>query len=459
MKGKRFLGILLVAIIAVSFAMSNTAVTVSAVSARITSVSYDVEKLLEENHFEPLEEGGTLSEGRIVKYRLVKNAEGEEVLEDAVEYGDEAKLHTPENGKVVFNALGTYKFFVYAEADVVDNDEATALANAHTFEIVSISKDEVPYIDEEWNTTDVLYTGDINEYRQEVKNAAEHISLSNEFTVPTLEEIVRSYYFDYESLEKVVYYCTPTSSTFTKGDVETDGELTIKLTEPGTYGFYVLFNDVLNGQMTTTGLVMGEGGWYEADEDGNPDSPLRIPVFTFEFSDVSAPEVTVKASENAYIGLTYKINAFTITADSYETVYDLYYNATKKFNRNDYDNDDEYMAAVLADADTKLISDVEEYEFDEAAMTFNPANKGYYYVKLMVKDSSSGLKEEVMSKPIACQGESQSVVKDPEFFKYNLVSIIFLGIAVLCAIALVLILIFVPKDEKKVELEETTDKK
>ena len=55
----------------------------------------------------------------------------------------------------------------------------------------------------------------------------------------------------------------------------------------------------------------------------------------------------------------------------------------------------------------------------------------------------------VVSKPIAAQSEYKKVVLETQFWYYNWQSMVFLGIAVLCFVAIIVILCIKPKEAAK----------
>ena len=204
--------------------------------------------------------------------------------------------------------------------------------------------------------------------------------------------------------------------------------------------------------MTVEGLsyLPGTKGFYETDDDGNAIGNLVVPVFTFEVSSNAAPVVTVKASENAYVGLSYDANRFNVTTENCTKQYKLYY-SEKYFDKDDsaYSSVQEYIAAVLADPTTKEVTDD---LLNASNQTFTPDKTGNYYVWLKATDEYN-LSTTSMSRAIRCYGVKETVQRESEFFKNNVVSIVFLGIALLCLIGIILLLVIKPKQPVTVETE------
>lgn len=452
MKGKKLFSLLLV----ISLAACMSAVNVLSVSAepqpvvddpeyvRIWGVVYNTENMLEYLGLEKLEGKDKYKDGRVVKYGM----------------GDDVTTYETAGDTVEFKKAGEYTFKIYLKAEDDGED---------TFEVektVKVNDGVTPSAeDEEYNKTSVSYKMDADglaAYQDKVTENAANLatqsytndaeSYDNSFTVPSMRDLVVSKDFDYDSLQKVVHYCTPTSSSYSTGSSVTTSDATFTVSEVGEYGFYVLFEDVFGNKMTTDGLVQGAGGWYKADDDGNAigATPV-IPVFTFSVTRVAKPQIAVKSvQEDAFVDLSYEISAFTITADNYSSVYELYYlPKTAKVEKGN--NDADYINAVKTNAAVVDVTD----KLDKDSLTFTPGKEnegGYYYLWTRITDSNN-LSTEAMSLPIHCAGEYKTVETDPMFWQNNLTSVILLGVAGLCFIAILVLLFVKPKESAKVELE------
>lgn len=330
---------------------------------RISGVEYKVADLLAWFGLEKLDDQSTITGGRTVKYRLTKTEDGTAVEEGAAGYLESSE--TEAESTLEFKNVGTYVVNVYKG----EGDNALL----EVYYTVTVSKNVTPG-DADYNKTSVKYNANMGGYAAKVEEAAENLITGDGFTVPSLEDYIVSDDFAYNTLQKKVYYCAPDSTSYTQGSTVTTSDASFTVDKLGTYTYYVLFADVFGNEMTTDNLVLGEGGWYKTtDNDGkNAVGDVVIPVFTFEVKNVKAPEISVKASDNAYVGLNYEVKAFNIVSDSYNTVYKLYYseNAYDK-DSSSYANDNEYMQDVLAHS-----TDITDDYLNTTALSFTPDKTG-----------------------------------------------------------------------------------
>ncbi len=402
---------------------------------RISAVKYDLETLLEDLGVKPLDGRTKITDGRTISYRLSTNANGEPVAE--TDANKEAAFKTLTDS-VEFLSQGTYTIAVK------DNDtDATA-------DYSVIVKNKVVGIDEDYNETSVSYKADVTGYNESVEENSKELKTGDNFDVPSIEEYIDSVDFEYNKLQKIVYYCAPNSSSYTQGSAVTTTDPSFKVSYRGTYSFYILFKDPFTNAMKTDNLVMGEGGWYKKDADGNQVGEVVIPVFTFVVKENAAPEISVRASEDAYLNLSYEVESFIITANGGNREYNLFY-STEYFDKDDekFATDDDYMKAVIEKSEN-----ITEDYLNESSLTFTPDKVGYYYVQVKVVDDYN-MAETAMSRAINCVGEAKSV----EFaYAPDTLSIVFLSIAGVCFVALIVILLIKPKEVETVEVKEKETK-
>ena len=174
-------------------------------------------------------------------------------------------------------------------------------------------------------------------------------------------------------------------------------------------------------------------------------------LFSFNFVVADGPEITISSKvEEGYIGLAYQDASeyITIVADNESVKYELYYSATK-FN----EGDDWASAGVKTVEDNaENVTEVEEYEFNSSSLEFMPTKAGCYYIVINVADKYG--RDTAVTYAIEVNHEFTEVKYDTQFWKYNWVSMMFLGIAVLCLIGIILLIFVKPKEE--VEEEITT---
>ena len=412
---------------------------------RISGVEYKLNDLLDYFGLEMLDGETTLSGGRSVKYRITANADGIGVAEDEEGYSESSI--TDVDGKIEFKNVGTYSVYVYT-----GTGDGAVLDRSFS---VKVTKNVTP-ADADYNKTSVSYKNDMEAYKLKVAEAAKDLITGDSFEVPSLAEYIENSDFSYDTVQKKVYYCAPDATSYTQGSTVTTSNASFTVDKLGTYTYYVLFADVFGNEMTTENLVLGKGGWYKTeDNDGKTQiGNVVIPVFSFTVDDVKSPEISVKVSENAYIGLNYEVKSFNIVSDSYSTVYKLYYSANyyDKDDSTKYANDSAYIQDVTAQGHSEDITD----DLNTSSLTFTPEKTGYYYVEVMVVDEHNN-SDVAMSRAIECMGEAKSVVVEKEFAKNNVTSIIFLSIAGVCFIAIIVLLLVKPKEKQTVEVEGEAD--
>ena len=272
--------------------------------------------------------------------------------------------------------------------------------------------------------------------------------LNDSFTYPDLTDLLVSNHFDYSVLKAnlTLYYCKPKSTTFASTTSKS-----FTLSEIGTYSFYVVAKDPCGTALTVDTeelerkVVAGVDGWYDENDK------LIAPIFSFNFVVADGPEITISSKvEEGYIGLAYQDASeyITIVADNESVKYELYYSATK-FN----EGDDWASAGVKTVEDNaENVTEVEEYEFNSSSLEFMPTKAGCYYIVINVADKYG--RDTAVTYAIEVNHEFTEVKYDTQFWKYNWVSMMFLGIAVLCLIGIILLIFVKPKEE--VEEEITT---
>ena len=272
--------------------------------------------------------------------------------------------------------------------------------------------------------------------------------IGDSFTYPDLEGLLVSDHFAYATLKSnlTLYYAKPKSTTFTSTTSKS-----FTLSELGTYSYYVLAKDPTGTEFTidTDELELKDGalgnGWYNGND-------LVVPVFTFEFTTISQPEITISEKvEEGYIGLAYQDakEYITIVAENEKVEYTLYYSATKFVEGDDWAS----VGVETVETTAIDISEDEDYAFNSSNLSFTPQEKGYYYIVVNVVDGN-GIREVAVTYSIAVNHEFTEVKYNTQFWKYNWLSMMFLGIALLCLIGIILIIFVKPKEE--VEEEVTT---
>lgn len=272
------------------------------------------------------------------------------------------------------------------------------------------------------------------------------IRVDDDFVVPSVAELVKDEYFDVENLTGTLYYSAPQSSGYSTKSISDIDSVKFDVSEVGTYSFYVLLkNNFVT--MSTTDLVEGKGGFYAKDADGNATGDVVIPVFSFTVGASSSPKITVSSNEKAYKNLEYTVKCFNIVASDYNTEYTLYYyeGATPIDSKTITAYDKVSLEELGMKEVTKENGFSDKNLFNSSSKTFTPEKTGYYYVVCHVVDFANE-HETKISNAIDANNELVQVKYESQFLKYNWVSIVLLAVAVVCFVAIIVLLCVKPKD-------------
>lgn len=333
-------------------------------------------------------------------------------------------------------------------------------------------------IDSSNNENSVRYTDDIEvikAYQKAVTEKADAKGHGENFYYPDLtvevtdgdataeKNLIVSDIYDASDLKKTVYYAKPDSTSFTS-----TASAYFKLSEVGTYKFYITFEDHAKNaafvDLTETDeednvlyeqkIVDGIEGFY--DKENN----LIVPVFTLSVSKGKSPEITIGTSPKGYFGLEYEVESFDVNqyGNNFSKKYTLYFS---KINLSEGITNWRNVGVEIIENAVKGgtafdITEEEAYEFDSSELTFTPnGTAGYYFVICRAADDN-GTNAKVCDAIAVSEGfsEVKRAFDVGAFFKNNYLSIIFLSIAVLSAIGIVL-LIFIKPKEKTADEEVT----
>lgn len=318
---------------------------------------------------------------------------------------------------------------------------------------------EVTVYDKEQKTADkiLVENTDLKPDALEIKNDAEkkRVTLEKDEIWKILDEtsVIR----DVDDLSAKIYLRTPggswpSSATKTLSGSSSDVELTVSAR--GDYHFYVLFTD--NKGNTTEKkdeLVEKADGFYKVE--GATEKKV-IPIFSFYYE----PDETVKVKcsntdkvKKGYEGQIQKSITYTLeNATDKDVEFVLMFKA---------ENSTEWKKAVSG-TDAKF----DESKFTKSSLEFTPLKKGEYSFRVNAEGMSDpALKEGADDNVVVRVTDSVTIVKREntafiDFVKNNWKSLIFLGIAVLCLIAIIVIACWKPKDKTAVrrQIEDLVEK-
>ena len=263
------------------------------------------------------------------------------------------------------------------------------------------------------------------------------------------------------------------SSSYSTSGKKTSSSLKVTLSERGTYALYVFFSvkayDPLDNKAYKEVNMEKKSEWkefspsdkqagfysVEDDAEGNEVlKDLQIPVFTYNYNPGQDVTITEKISvRTGKVGMAYSSLSFTIeNANKAECV--LMYAPLGSEN---------WVVASNSKAEGATAADIKKAvaEYDESSLkkyssgssiSFTPLAKGQFKVICKAMGANSDNLEEFESTVINVRSEmvvrptENTAVRD--FFKNNTLSVVFLGIALLCLIAIVVIAFWKPKEDK-----------
>ena len=252
-----------------------------------------------------------------------------------------------------------------------------------------------------------------------------------------------SKYVDATLLKYTVYYQSPRSTDFSSTSAKTGALADISLSEEGTYRFYVLISDGENNEITVKDLDERADGFY-ASKDASAE--LVVPIFEYNFVKAAADKaVSVVANgisaKNAKgrVNQRYQAVSFEVTNAAYEK-YTLKY-------RVNADSD-------WKDAKNGVDANFTQSSFTSSQIYFTPLKKGQFKVEARVKGNAEDLETKTAESSVITVSEKVEELKLVDekvknFFKNNWLSVLFLGIALLCLVGIVVIALWKPSDGKK----------
>ena len=274
------------------------------------------------------------------------------------------------------------------------------------------------------------------------------------------------------------------SSSYSTSGKKTSSSLKVTLSERGTYYLYVSFSvkayDLLSNKSGEEINMEKKSEWKEfspsnkiagfysvkKDADGNevPDE-LQMPVFRYDYNPGQDVAITEKISvRTGKVGMAYSSLSFTIeNANKAECV--IMYAPLGSEN---------WVVASNSKAKDATSADIKNAvaEYDEnslkkyssgSSISFTPLAKGQF--KVVCKAMSANSTELVQKESTIITVRSEMVVRPTEntavrdFFKNNTLAVVFLGIALLCLVAIIVIAFWKPKDGTAAKVEDKPAKK
>lgn len=266
---------------------------------------------------------------------------------------------------------------------------------------------------------------------------------------------------DVDHLSAKIYLRTPggtwpSSATTTISGSDTKKEYTVSAR--GDYHFYVLFTDHKgNTTEKDSELVEKSDGFYKVNGETNKETKV-IPIFSFSYKPDEKVKVTCSNNKKTYKGFVNQIqNSITYTLE----------NAT--------DKDVEFVLMFKAEGATEyevakngVDAKFDESKFTKSSLEFTPLKRGDYSFQV---NATEGVEQKiaidagVADNIVVHVDDNVTIIKREntaftDFVKNNWKALIFLGIAVLCLVAIIVIACWKPKDKTAVkrQIEDAADK-
>ena len=272
------------------------------------------------------------------------------------------------------------------------------------------------------------------------------VSEGNSLTLPfdDISSLVNSEIVDKKELTYKMYYRAPGSASFSAATTKKGDLPTLSVSAKGTYSFYVLADDgnefgvkkEISIKDCEENEVGGVYGWYKKDT-----TTLVAPIFTYENKENKEITVTIKGdSGTGRVKQRYQNLSVTVENAS-DTFVKLQYNATSG----------EANAEGWVDATAGKEARFSKDGFKSGTYYFTPLKKGYFRLSDKAKGGDDGVTvKEVKTDAVSVQDQVEELKLEDErlknFFKNNWLSLIFLGIAVLCLVGIVVVALWKPAD-------------
>lgn len=328
-------------------------------------------------------------------------------------------------------------------------------AKSGKYTVVTTMKDADKNGKKEFTTVVTVYTvgSDLSYAADAVKIAGVQdkingltVSEGNSLTLPfdDISSLVNSEIVDKKELTYKMYYRAPGSTSFSAATTKKGDLPTLSVSAKGTYSFYVLADDgnefgvkkEISIKDCEENEVGGVYGWYKKDT-----TTLVAPIFTYENKENKEITVTVKGdSGTGRVKQRYQNLSVTVENAS-DTLVKLQYNATSG----------EANAEGWVDATAGKEARFSKDGFKSGTYYFTPLKKGYFRLSVTAKGGEDGVTvKELKTDAVSVQDQVEELKLEDErvknFFKNNWLSLIFLGIAVLCLVGIVVVALWKPAD-------------
>ena len=414
---------------------------------------------------------------KLAKYTLL-DVTGTPYLsaKNAVKYGegdnDKSITFTVESTKtfITFNLKENVETSMDFEVAIKMNGESNPVdVESFIAHVKTRNDNKAPIYD---NSSDAFaQLGSLQQKLQEAtidKDTGKTVALGKTIKTPSLENLILDDMSSYADLTKTYHYWTPSES-----DKTTTSATSITLNHAGEYKVYVtatektatetlnMESDIFYDVKTATYYEKDDNGFTKLEETdakvvdalaSNTDEKHVIYIFSFVINDDAPLLVAAHLQSNGFVGVRYVANKFNITASGYTTTYKLFYNANVNANKDTTTGWVEIVAFKKASEDGANGYSYEELRAInyDGEVSFTPDKLGAYKIECEVTSQKS-YKSASDTTYIKINAEPTIVEPANYWFRDNLASLVFLGIGVVCLIAIVVLLFIKPKDTLDIE--------
>ena len=343
---------------------------------------------------------------------------------------------------VIFKETGNLKLSIGDSENVYDEIEFEVLDKNAVTNTAPAYRDSTDFEKQIESYKEALIKATLKDY-----NGKEYcIRLGEKVKLPSLETLVIDDYTSYSQLKYTVHYRTPeTSSTTTKMEIPTD--------KAGKYEFFVVFEDANGDKMKTDDFYTFD----ENDENKRVVGDYWDYVFSFEIKDNAPINITAVNQTNGYVGTTYTVSKFNVSATGYTPTYELYYNAKAiELPVGDWEQTWTRIPKASEVSETDVMpegftyEDIQNINYD-GQLTFTPDRTGKFVIKCTVSSTSSVRSASATASVEVL--ETPTIVKPVNpWLRDNVWSVVFLASGTVCLIIVIILLFIKPKE--KIEEED-----
>lgn len=364
-------------------------------------------------------------------------------------------------GTILFAKTGLHD----VKVKFVDGEASLELVKE---DINVVTKDDVDPVAYDIDSTKIVeFNAKVQTAVNELDDDATSLTIPEEFW-----NYVFSNVFGKSDFRTKVYVSAPKGSFSAVSSTWSSTLAKISLSNSGTYYFYVEVKDACyNEVVKSSDYKLKADGWYKETTPDDPATPdvdeseyneLVIPVFSFTYDKVVTHKIEIETKvKEGIVGQEFTYVKATVTASNKADV-KLYYNPSITDKKPGDEGASGWVEAVNGEH-------AEYTTLSSTATKFTPLVKGSFCIYVESRGGESGyeIKQEysdiiTVNKEI----QQQKLVNDAfaKFLKNNWLSVVFLGIALLCVVGIVILAFYKPKDEtpapkKKEKVEDTEDSK